>query len=143
MTEIRFFHNAPEKLIAACRITAAAFRQGRKVTVLASNPSLAYRFDTLLWTFQALAFIPHVAADSVLASETPVLIASRLDATAPADVLINLDDAVPEGFERFAQLIEIVAQDLADREQARMRWGAYKKLGLSIEGNDLGQRAPP
>ena len=35
------------------------------------------------------------------------------------EVLVNLGAAVPEGFERFERLIELVAQEDGDRQQAR------------------------
>jgi len=140
VSEIRFFHNAPDKLAAACRITAMAWRRGRKVTVFAPEPGVAQRFDSMLWTFQPLAFVPHVAADSPLAAETPVLVARRLDAPMQDDVLVNLSHDVPAGFEHFAQVIEIVTQDADDRVAARGRWGAYKQAGHPIETNDLSRR---
>jgi DNA polymerase-3 subunit chi len=138
MTDIRFFHDAPEKLAAACRITAVAHRKGRRVTVLAPDRGTAQRFDELLWTFQPLAFVPHVAANSPLAAETPVLIAAELDAALPADVLVNLSDEVPEGFERFNEVVEIVSQDPADRQFARSRVADYKRRGLQVSMQPLG-----
>ncbi len=138
MTEIRFFHDAPEKLTTACRIVQAAYRKDRQVTVLFADRSTAARFDTLLWTFQPLAFVPHVAAGSQLAAETPVLLAHELDANLPADVLVNLSDKIPEGFERFKEIVEIVTQDLADRQLARARVASYKQRGLPVTMQPLG-----
>ncbi len=142
MTEIRCFHDAADKLAAACRITLAAYRKGRQVTVLVCDKNLAKGFDDLLWTFQPLAFVPHVAAGSKLAAQTPVLIAQELDAALPADVLVNLCDEVPEGFERFAELIEIVTLDLADRQFARGRIADYKRRGLQVQMQSLSSPNP-
>ncbi|WP_374603354.1 DNA polymerase III subunit chi [Niveibacterium sp.] len=140
MTEVRFFHNAPDKLSAACRLTAAAYRHGRKVTVFAPEAGQATRFDALLWTFQPLAFVPHVMSTSPLAAETPVLIDTHLENPQHLDVLINLGNDAPPAFERFTQVIEIVTSDPADRAPARARWAFYRERGLEPEANDLSVR---
>ncbi|QSI78332.1 MULTISPECIES: DNA polymerase III subunit chi [Niveibacterium] len=140
MTEVRFFHNAPDKLSAACRLTAAAYRHGRKVTVFAPEAGQATRFDALLWTFQPLAFVPHVMSTSPLAAETPVLIDTHLEDPQHLDVLINLGNDAPPAFERFTQVIEIVTSDPADRAPARARWAFYRERGLEPEANDLSAR---
>ena len=139
MTEIRFFHNAADKLSAACRIIATAYRKGRSVTVFAPAPEIAARLDALLWESPYHPFLPHVAATSALAGETPVLIDPTLDAPLHLDVLVSLGEEPPPGFERFAQLIEIVTQDPADALAARTRWRQYAKQGYKIESNDLAQ----
>ncbi|MCX9157624.1 DNA polymerase III subunit chi [Niveibacterium sp. 24ML] len=140
MTEVRFFHNAPDKLSAACRLAAAAYRHGRKVTVFAPEAGLAARFDALLWTFQPLAFVPHVLASSALASQTPVVIDPQLAEPINLEVLINLGDEAPPEFERFSQVIEIVTSDPSDRAPARARWAFYRDRGLDPSANDLSAR---
>lgn len=140
MTEVRFFHNAPDKLSAACRLAAAAYRHGRKVTVFAPEAGQAARFDALLWTFQPLAFVPHVLGSSPLAAETPVLIETGLERPQHLDVLINLGNEAPPAFERFSQVIEIVTSDPVDRGPARARWAFYRERGLEPEANDLSSR---
>ena len=91
----------------------------------------------MLWTAQAISFVPHVAADSPLAARTPVVIAANLDNPVHQDVLLNLDDALPIGFEGFGMLVEIVSSDETDRAQARNRWQTFKQQGHTITAHDL------
>lgn len=70
-----------------------------------------------------------------------MLIATELSAPLQQDVLVNLDSAPPPGFERFAQVIEIVSHDPVDAQQARSRWKQYSNQGLKPESNDLGETA--
>ena len=141
MTQIKFYHNAPDRLIAACSITAKAVRQGHRVLVHAPDPALAQRFDNMLWSAQPLSFVPHVAADSPLAARTPVVIASQLDNPPHTDVLVNLsDDPVPAAFKRFDMLVEIVSTQDSDRQQARQRWQAFKEQGHAITAFDLAKK---
>jgi DNA polymerase-3 subunit chi len=57
--------------------------------------------------------------------------------TAPYGVLVNLGADVPQGFEKFDRLIEVVSTDAADREQARNRWRLYTGQGYAIIRHDL------
>jgi DNA polymerase-3 subunit chi len=143
VTEIKFYHNAPDRLMAACSIATKAVKQGRRVVVLAPDPAVAQRFDSMLWTVQPLSFVPHVAADSPLAARTPIVIASRLDnlpdIETMRDVLLNLDNdsRPPESFTRYNMLVEIVSTEETDRQQARQRWQSFKEQGLNVTAYDL------
>jgi len=141
MTDIRFYHNAPDRLRVACVLAAKASGSGRRVAVFAPDVSTARHFDQMLWSFQPLAFVPHVGVDSPLASQTPVVIGSRLDTLPHEDVLINLGDEVPDGFQRFHLLIEIVGPGNAETLAARNRYRRYKQQGFALEAHDLAQRS--
>lgn len=140
MTDVRFYHNAPDRLRVACVLTAKASNSGRRVSVFAPDGSTARHFDHMLWSFQPLAFIPHVPAGSPLAPETPVVIGSRLDALPHNDVLINLGDDLPSGFERFQLIVEIVGHSEPERQAARARFRGYKAQGHRLDAHDLNQR---
>ncbi len=137
MTEVRFYHNAQDRLEAACAITAKAVRAGHKVVVFAPDSQTASRYDSLLWTRQPLSFIPHVAASSPLAHRTPVLIARSPEELQQDDLLLNLAEDLPEGYTRFAQLVEIVGTDEASRVTARERWRFYKQQAHTVQAFDL------
>ena len=141
MTDVRFYHNAPDRLRVACVLTAKAFGGGRRVSVFAPDGNIARHFDQMLWSFQPLAFVPHVAAGSPLAAETPVVIGSRLDALPADDVLINLGDDLPDGFERFSLVIEVVGPTDPERQAARGRFRRYKEQGHTLSAHDLNQRS--
>jgi DNA polymerase-3 subunit chi len=138
MTRIEFHFNAPERLQYACRLLRKANAQRLRMGVVGSAASLR-QLDTALWTFSAVDFLPHsTAADSpdiqqassILLSEDPALCADR-------QVLVNLGDEVPLGFERFERLIEIVAVDDHGRMTARQRWKHYTAQGYDLKQHDL------
>jgi DNA polymerase-3 subunit chi len=53
-------------------------------------------------------------------------------------MLLNLGDAVPEGYGEFAKLVEVVSRsDEADRSRARERWRHYASRGHQIVRHDL------
>lgn len=138
MTRIEFHFNAPERLQYACRLLRKANAQRLRMGVVGSAASLR-QLDTALWTFSAVDFLPHsTAADSpdiqqassILLSEDPALCADR-------QVLVNLGDEVPLGFERFERLIEIVEVDDHGRMTARQRWKHYTAQGYDLKQHDL------
>jgi DNA polymerase-3 subunit chi len=140
-TEIRFYHNAPDRLRVACVLSTKARAGGHRISVFAPDGGIARQFDQMLWGLQPLSFIPHVAADSPLAAETPVVIGSRLDTLPHEDVLINLGDELPDGFERFALVLEIVGPTDPERQAARGRYRHYKERGYTLSAHDLAQRS--
>lgn len=137
MTTIDFYFNAQDRLGVACRLAGKAVQQRKRVLVYAPEPELAQRIDRMLWTWQAVSFIPHCYADDALAAETPVLIAAG-DAAAPAcEILLNLASDCPPFFERHERLLEVVAQDDGARRAGRARYAFYRDRGYAIRSHDL------
>ncbi len=141
-TEIHFYHNTPDRLAAACRIAARAFVGGRRLAVRIPDEAQRRRFDQLLWTFEPGSFVPHVAVDSPLAAETPIVFGGSGSSWPHGDVLLNLGDDLPPDFQRFAMLLEVVSTDDDARQAARMRWKHYRGCGIEPVPHDLASRAP-
>jgi len=137
MTAIEFHVNTPDKVGYACRLLRKAVGRGAKL-VVTGEPELLRELDTLLWTFSALEFIAHCRADAgaaVLAA-SPVVLAEAAHLAPHHQVLVNLGARVPEGFERFERLIEIVTRDEDDLQQGRRRWKHYADRGYSLVKHD-------
>ncbi len=142
MTSIDFYFNAGDRLEVACRLAGKALQQRKRVLIYAPQLELAQRVDRLLWTAQAVSFIPHCAATDPLAGETPVLIAVDVpeNPSAPAlacEILVNLSADCPPFFERHERLLEIVAQDEEERAAGRARFKFYRDRGYELRSHDL------
>ncbi|MEO8653844.1 MAG: DNA polymerase III subunit chi [Ramlibacter sp.] len=142
MTEVAFHFNAPDKLGYACRLLRKAVAKGSKV-VVTGEAELLRDLDVALWTFAPLEFIPHCQAGSAPAvlAASPVVLADAPRAAPHHQVLVNLGRQVPDGFERFERLIEVVTADEADRLQARQRWKHYAERGYAITRHDRAAEA--
>jgi len=139
MTEVAFHFNVPDKLAYACRLVRKARGTGANV-VVTGEAALLRALDTELWTFSPLEFIPHchaAQADAQVLAASPVVLADAPRGAPHREVLVNLGGAVPEGFERFERLVEVVSLDEADRQQARGRWKHYKDRGYDIVRHDV------
>ncbi|MDR1709576.1 MAG: DNA polymerase III subunit chi [Candidatus Accumulibacter sp.] len=140
MTRIFFYHNAPDRIAAAARLLAGAYRQGKPVLVYAPEPGVAADIDRQLWLEPATGFIPHVRAESPLAAETPIVITADPEAeTGQAERLLNLSPGVPPAFSRFASLVEVVGQGNDERRAGRERARFYKDRGYAIQYIDLAE----
>lgn len=139
MTEVAFHFNVPDKLSYACRLLRKANAAGSRV-VVTGEPELLRTLDTQLWTFSALEFIPHchaAAADAQVLAASPVVLTEMPRGTPHQQVLVNLGGPVPDGFERFERLIELVCGQEQDRLQARGRWKHYADRGYAITRHDV------
>ncbi len=68
---------------------------------------------------------------------SPVILAASIQSLPHHEVLINLGPGVPEGFERFERVIEVVGLDDEVRLLARARWKHYAQHGHSVTSHDL------
>ena len=137
MTTIDFYFNAEDRLQVACRLAAKAFGQKKRMLIYAPDGDTASRIDKMLWTWQAVGFVPHVAAGDELAAETPLLIASGEETPAGCGLLLNLSSEAPPHFARFERLLEVVSADEAERAAARGRYRFYQERGYKIANHDL------
>lgn len=136
MTEITFHVNTPDKVGYACRLLRKAWGAGSNVAVT-GDPELLRELDVSLWTFSAADFIPHCyGAPDAQRERTPIVLVDSARAAPHVEVLLNLGSAVPEGFERFERLIEVVSADQSDLQQGRLRWKHYASRGYAMTRHD-------
>jgi DNA polymerase-3 subunit chi len=137
LTTIDFYFNAADRLQVACRLAAKALAQRKRLLLYAPQGELAQRLDRMLWTWPAIAFVPHCFADDAAAGETPVLIARDADAPPGCELLLNLAPECPPFFERFERLLEVVSEDDEERRAGRARYAWYRERGYAIRNHDL------
>lgn len=139
MTEVAFHFGAPDKLAYACRLLRKAYGSGARVVVVA-EPDQVLQLDTDLWGVAPADFIPHccgTAEAAVKERSHVVLVSDTVDYGGTRDVMVNLAESVPVGFDQFNRLIEVVSMEEADRNQARQRWKYYTERGYAITRHDL------
>jgi DNA polymerase-3 subunit chi len=144
MTRIEFHFNTSERLLHTCRFLRKARAQSLRIVVVGA-PTTLKQLDAELWRFQDVSFLAHCTAQDPpeVQRASPVALGSDPHAWGIDEVLLNLGDEVPEGFERFDRLIEIVSSDDHGRAQARVRWKHYKSLGYELLQHDLSKATDP
>lgn len=138
MTEISFHFNAPDRLSYVCRLLRKAVAGGAKVVVTGPNDTLD-QLDSALWTISPTDFVPHCGldVDSNMLARSPVVLGHSVQTSPFFDILVNLGESVPNSFDRFGRLIEVVTFDELDRKQARGRWKHYADAGFKLIRHDL------
>jgi DNA polymerase-3 subunit chi len=142
VTGIDFHFNAPDKVLHACRLLRKALRSPAVELVVVGEPDTLNAVDSSLWALSAIDFIPHCRSDSaahVLARSPVVLMATQGGPVPHRKVLVNLGASLPDGFERFDRLIDIVSRDPIDRQVARSRWRHYSDRGYAITRHDFSE----
>ncbi|WP_416548477.1 DNA polymerase III subunit chi [Limnohabitans sp. DCL3] len=138
MTQIDFHFNARERLQYTCRLLRKVHAQALRVGVVGSEASLR-QLDVALWSFSEASFLPHSTAadDPEIQQASPIRLHGDPDQLSGMDVLVNLGDEVPPGFDAFPRLVEIVATDEHGRMMARQRWRHYTHQGYALIQHDL------
>ena len=122
----------------ACRIAEKAWRHGYRVHLHVDSPESARRLDDLLWTWRDESFVPHsVCGADEVPVEDPVTIGWGSLPRFAADVLLNLDSSVPDGFERFARVAEVVGGAEPARNAGRKRYRRYRGHGCELRTHRL------
>ena len=143
MTEVSFHFNVADRDVYACRMLRKATRKGARVVVTAPV-SVLTGLDRALWSFDPIEFIPHVLLRPGAVPETRLLDTPVWLAPVPVDaphheVLLNLGDAPPPGFESFERVIEIVTRDEPSRASGRERWRHYAGRGYAIVKHEVAE----
>ncbi len=144
MARIEFHFNAPTLVPYACRLLRKVHGHGLRAQVIAA-PTTLTQLDQALWTFSELDFLPHcnATAPPAVRSASSVLLAPEVRTDWDQQILINLGESVPAGFEGFARIIDVVTVDDLHRAQGRERWREYSRMGHELIRHDLARPEQP
>ncbi len=130
-------HEENGRALLACRLADKAHGLGHTVYLFAESEARAAALDDLLWTFRQDSFVPHERYPLAGEESSPVLVGTVAPAVVEAQVLINLTDSLPEGFERYQRVVELVDQHPDVLAQSRERFRQYRERGCAPETRKL------
>ncbi len=120
----------------ACRIIEKAYNNKHKVFVFLSDLEETNKFDTQLWTFSDISFVPHEIYNQANDS-TQILLGYDHKPNKTNDILINLTSNIPIFYQDFNHIIEVIPNDEQLKKLARVRFKQYKQNGAKIETFDV------
>jgi DNA polymerase-3 subunit chi len=144
--KVEFHSGVGEPVGHACRLLRKAHAAGARVVVRGPGARLD-QLDQMLWTFDALSFVPHLrlrgsARPTPAQARTPTWLVDDVAAAPDRDVLVNLGDEMVDGWEAFARVIEVVPADALASAAARQRWRRYaERPGVELIHHALGGAA--
>lgn len=138
MTQIDFHTDVADKLLYTCRLIRKASLKQAKLVVYDDDAARLMALDQALWTFSETDFLPHVLAHDPLAKHTPIILTADEHASLPHyELLLNLSAQTPAEFNKFARMIEIVADNDEDRQAGRARYQWYKQQAHPLTHTSL------
>jgi DNA polymerase III subunit chi len=119
------------RLKVACRLAEKAYLASQRTLIWHTDRAELAALDDLLWTFADGSFVPHEWLTSNAAAETPVLLSAGQAPTEAFDFVVNLA-ADPLPFLHLTRRIaEIIDGDAGRRQAGRVRFKAYRELGIT------------
>lgn len=125
------------RLVTACRLIEKAYHAGHHIYVHTEDAEQANQLDTMLWTFRDISFVPHALYDIESAELSPIRIGYNLKPTDAHDLLINLTLTVPDYYQQFRRIIEIVDNNETVKQQARTNYKIYKQADCELHSHQL------
>ena len=120
-----------------CKIIEKHFHPDKKIYIYVDNPTIAQQLDTLLWTFHDTSFLPHTIYKDNADFSVPILIGSNANSVFEGDILVNLTTNVPNCYQQFKQVFEVVPNEENYKKSARERYKFYKSQNCKLETHNL------
>lgn len=111
----------------ACRLVEKAYTLGLRIHIHTADENMTMQMDDLLWIFKDRSFIPHQRMSAV--DELCAVTLNHDQLPEHREVLINLSFDVPEFYDQFERIVEVVGNDHDMIQQGRARFRSYKDKG--------------
>jgi len=121
----------------ACRLIEKGYHLGHKLYIHCADQKEAHKLDDLLWCYKDASFIPHNLNGEGPTPPPPVQIGFNADPNGFNDILINLDTTIPEFYQRFNRLIEIVPTEPSWRNKLREHYRFLRDKDFEIKTHEI------
>ena len=126
-----------------CDIATKIRQQELQLYIHTGSREEAVVLDDLMWTFKDISFLPHSLVDADDSNTSTITIGWQGMTAKSNEVLINLSTTVPEFVGNFERIVEIVAPDDPDKQQARARYLHYRQAGFELHNHNLASEHAP
>jgi DNA polymerase III subunit chi len=131
MSEIGFYHLLSTPLERALpRLLERAWTLGHRILVRTGSPERVEHLNTILWTYEEAAFLPHGSARVGNAAAQPVWLTHDSENPNGASLLVLVDGVESGDLEAFARCVDLFdGNDASAVEAARARWRRAHEAG--------------
>ena len=140
MEQIDFHFGVRDRSLYTCRLIKKVQGMGLSAAVWSRDLALLKRVYDDLWRFEDLTFIPHCWARDAYCADCTVHFGDTLAELPQDDVLILLDEAVPENWQEalapFKRVVDIVTSRESELTAARNRYRIYRAAGVVLKAYD-------
>lgn len=136
MTRVEFFFNVEDKVAKIAELCEKAVDKGRQLTIFSQVDATGDALQQRLWQQSATSFLASSKAEEAMNHFSAIVFAGNGENLVQDDILINLQAEHPPFFSRFRHLVELVANDDADKIAARTKFRFYRDRGYEIKTTD-------
>ena len=129
--------SCPSHYLFACRLLEKAYLRGHQVFVYCNNQQEAEGLDELLWTFKENSFIPHNLQGEGPEKPPPIQIGYEKEPHGFSEILLNLADSIPDFWQRFQRIMEIVPNEETAKERSRDHYKVYRANRCLLQTHSL------
>lgn len=114
------------------QLTLKAFEAEHQILIHSNHPNILKPIDDYLWSFSTTSFIPHVLAnnDNDIDEIDPIILASFEPTQTTKDLLIQLGDNIPNNFQAYHRIIEVLYSEPTNLVKGRERFKFYRQNGI-------------
>lgn len=134
MSRIDFYHLQKQNLEDVLpKLVEKAYATGSKIKIKVGNEARVEFINSLLWTFDEEAFIPHGSKKDGFAKEQPIWLSSEDDNPNQAEMLFLVDGAkfnlsIENNYSRIFNIFD--GNNEESLQQARDFWKEVSSLGF-------------
>ena len=146
MTRVDFYHLQKSTLDQVLpKLCEKAYLAGNRIKIMLSTEERVEFINSLLWTYNEEAFLPHGSKKDGFAKDQPIFISTNEENENQADLLILADGAIfkVQELNLYDRVLNIFdGNDVAALSQAREFWKDVKEIGAELhywQQNDQGQ----
>ena len=119
----------------ACRLVEKAYTMGLRIHIHTADENMTMQMDELLWIFRDRSFIPHQRESAP--DELCAVTLNHDHLPEHREVLINLSHEVPEFYDQFERIVEVVGSNQDMIQQGRTRFRNYKDKGEQPQHHEI------
>lgn len=118
-----------------CKLVEKIYRRQHRIYIHSNDETQAHQIDQWLWTYDENSFLPHLLVNEGLQPAPPIQIGYETAPPQQHDILINLTPTVPEFFNKFKRIVEIINE--TTKTAARERYKIYRDANHAIKTHNI------
>jgi DNA polymerase-3 subunit chi len=125
------------RMLLVCKLIEKAYKNRYRIYIHTQDETEAHQLDELLWTYREDSFLPHNLYGEGPDPAPPIQIGHDAIPEKHRDILINLHKTIPEFYNQFSRLLEVVVDVDNIQAIARDHFRFYKTNGHAIQTHKL------
>lgn len=127
------------RFLFCCALIEKLYSKKHIVYVHCQQAHEASQFNELLWTFKEESFVPHCMVGEYDIEDCPIQIGFNCPPSTFQDVVIFLGviPQVPEFYQQFARVVEIVDAEPNTKETLREHYQFYRAQDIEVKTHQI------